>query len=88
MLLRGERPEHLFGNLLIYALMDGECRFVPIESFYKDFHGLATAWASELAATGERPYIFDDADPDSEGLDWRRSAASMRWWNWRANSKR
>lgn len=68
MLLRGERPEHLFGNLLIYALMDGECRFVPIESFYKDFHGLATAWASELAATGERPYIFDDADPDSEGL--------------------
>jgi 1-aminocyclopropane-1-carboxylate deaminase/D-cysteine desulfhydrase-like pyridoxal-dependent ACC family enzyme len=68
MLLRGDKPENLFGNLLIYALMDGECRFVPVESFYRDFHALATAWASDLAAAGERPYIFDDANPDSEGL--------------------
>ena len=68
MILRGERPEHLFGNLLIYALMDGACRFVTVESFYKDFTRLADAWASELAAAGERPYIFDDANPDSEGL--------------------
>jgi 1-aminocyclopropane-1-carboxylate deaminase/D-cysteine desulfhydrase-like pyridoxal-dependent ACC family enzyme len=68
MLLRGDKPEHLFGNLLIYGLMDGACRFVPHDSFYKNFGSLAADWASELAAAGERPYIFDDADPDSEGL--------------------
>jgi L-cysteate sulfo-lyase len=68
MLLRGEQPEHVSGNLLIYALMDGKCRFVPLETFYENFSRLADEWASELSAAGERPYIFDDVDPDSHGL--------------------
>lgn len=68
MLLRGERPEHVGGNLLIYALMDGKCRFVPLDTFYESFSRLADEWASELSAAGERPYIFDDVDPDSHGL--------------------
>lgn len=68
MLLRGERPDHLSGNLLIYALMNGRCRFVALDSFYNDFSRLADEWASELSAAGERPYIFDDVDPDSRGL--------------------
>jgi L-cysteate sulfo-lyase len=68
MLLRGDKPEHVSGNLLIYALMDGKCRFVPLDSFYNDFSRLADEWAFELSAAGERPYIFDDVDPDSHGL--------------------
>jgi 1-aminocyclopropane-1-carboxylate deaminase/D-cysteine desulfhydrase-like pyridoxal-dependent ACC family enzyme len=68
MILRGDRPDHLFGNLLVYALMDGQCRFVPVESYNRDFTRLANTWAAELTAAGERPYIFDDANPDSEGL--------------------
>jgi 1-aminocyclopropane-1-carboxylate deaminase/D-cysteine desulfhydrase-like pyridoxal-dependent ACC family enzyme len=68
MLLRGERPEHVGGNLLVYALMNGKCRFVPLDTFYENFARLADEWASELSAAGERPYIFDDVDPDSHGL--------------------
>jgi 1-aminocyclopropane-1-carboxylate deaminase/D-cysteine desulfhydrase-like pyridoxal-dependent ACC family enzyme len=68
MLLRGEKPAHVGGNLLIYALMNGQCRFVPLDTFYENFSRLADEWASELAAAGERPYIFDDVDPDSHGL--------------------
>ena len=68
MLLRGEQPEHLSGNLLIYALMDGRCRFVPLDSYYENFSRLADEWASELSAAGERTYTFDDVDPDSHGL--------------------
>jgi 1-aminocyclopropane-1-carboxylate deaminase/D-cysteine desulfhydrase-like pyridoxal-dependent ACC family enzyme len=68
LLLRGERPEHVSGNLLIYALMDGKCRFVPLDTYYENFSRLADEWASELTAAGERPYIFNDVDPDSHGL--------------------
>jgi 1-aminocyclopropane-1-carboxylate deaminase/D-cysteine desulfhydrase-like pyridoxal-dependent ACC family enzyme len=68
MLLRGEKPAHVGGNLLIYALMNGACRFVPLDTYYENFSRLADEWASELSAAGERPYIFDDVDPDSHGL--------------------
>jgi len=68
MLLRGERPERVGGNLLIYALMNGKCRFVPLDTYYETFARLADEWAAELTAAGERPYIFDDVDPDSHGL--------------------
>lgn len=68
MLLRGYRPTHLTGNLLIYALMNGHCRFVPPESYYNDFRRMATEWAAQLSAAGEVPYIFDDVDPKSRGI--------------------
>jgi 1-aminocyclopropane-1-carboxylate deaminase/D-cysteine desulfhydrase-like pyridoxal-dependent ACC family enzyme len=68
MLLRGEKPELVGGNLLIYALMDGKCRFVPLDYYYDNFARLADEWAAELTAAGERPYIYDDVNPDSYGL--------------------
>jgi 1-aminocyclopropane-1-carboxylate deaminase/D-cysteine desulfhydrase-like pyridoxal-dependent ACC family enzyme len=68
MLLRGVKPEHVGGNLLIYALMNGKCRFVPLDTYYQEFPRLADEWASELSAAGETPYVFNDVDPDSYGL--------------------
>jgi len=65
MLLRGEAPNQLDGNLLIYALLGGRARFVADDAYHRDFARLATEWAAELEAAGERVFIYDDVEATS-----------------------
>jgi 1-aminocyclopropane-1-carboxylate deaminase/D-cysteine desulfhydrase-like pyridoxal-dependent ACC family enzyme len=65
MLLRGDPPSRLEGNLLIYALLGGQARFVADDAYYADFSRLANEWAAELEQAGERVYIYDDVDATS-----------------------
>jgi 1-aminocyclopropane-1-carboxylate deaminase/D-cysteine desulfhydrase-like pyridoxal-dependent ACC family enzyme len=65
MLLRGDPPSSLEGNLLIYALLGGEARFVADDAYYHDFSRLAEEWEAELEEAGERVYVYDDVDSTS-----------------------
>jgi D-cysteine desulfhydrase family pyridoxal phosphate-dependent enzyme len=59
LILRGERPSRIEGNLLLDTLFGAECRFIPTERFYAEFDRAADAWADALAASGERPYVIN-----------------------------
>jgi 1-aminocyclopropane-1-carboxylate deaminase/D-cysteine desulfhydrase-like pyridoxal-dependent ACC family enzyme len=65
MLLRGDAPRQLEGNLLIYALLGGRARFVADDAYYRDFARLAREWAAELEEAGERVFIYDDVEATS-----------------------
>jgi len=65
MLLRGTAPSTLDGNLLIYALLGGRARFVADDAYHRDFARLASEWAAELEAAGERVFIYDDVESTS-----------------------
>ena len=68
LILRGERPGRLEGNLLLDALFGAEQRFIPADRFYQDFARVAEAWSTELRANGERPYVLDTLGWDSPTL--------------------
>jgi 1-aminocyclopropane-1-carboxylate deaminase/D-cysteine desulfhydrase-like pyridoxal-dependent ACC family enzyme len=65
MLLRGDAPSELDGNLLIYALLGGQARFVADDAYHRDFARLADEWAAELEEAGERVFIYDDVEATS-----------------------
>ncbi len=68
MLLRGDPPSQLEGNLLIYALLGGRARFVDDDAYYGDFARLAGEWTAELEAAGDRVYLYDDVDATSSSV--------------------
>jgi D-cysteine desulfhydrase family pyridoxal phosphate-dependent enzyme len=68
LILRGEPPPRLEGNLLLDVLFGAESRFIPADRFYEDFARAAAAWSAELRAAGERPYLIDTVGWDSHSL--------------------
>ena len=69
LILRGDPPARLEGNLLLDVLFGAETRFIPADRFYEDFAGVADAWSAELRAAGGRPYVIDTLGWDSHSLD-------------------
>lgn len=68
LVLRGDRPSHLEGNLLLDTIFGAELRFIPTDRFYREFDGVASAWASELSANGERPHVINTLGGDSDSV--------------------
>ena len=69
LILRGEPPARLEGNLLLDVLFGAEKRFIPADRFYEDFAHVTEVWSAELRAAGERPYVIDTLGWDSHSLD-------------------
>jgi D-cysteine desulfhydrase family pyridoxal phosphate-dependent enzyme len=69
LILRGEPPVRLEGNLLLDVLFGAETRFLPADRFYEDFARVAETWSAELRTGGERPYVIDTLGWDSHSLD-------------------
>lgn len=68
LILRGERPARLEGNLLLNTIFGAECRFVPTERFYDEFARIASGWADALSAEGERPYLINTLGSDTHSV--------------------
>ena len=68
LVLRGERPVRMEGNLLLDTLFGAECRFIPTERFYDEFEQVANGWADELAKDGERPYVINTLGFDTHSV--------------------
>lgn len=67
LLVRGERPAQVEGNLLLDGIFGAECRFLG-ERFYADFATSAERWSQELREGGETPYLIDTLGNDSRSL--------------------
>ena len=68
LVLRGERPTRLEGNLLLDAVFGAECRFIPGERFYDEFEQVASGWADALSTQGERPYLINTLGFDTHSV--------------------
>ncbi len=68
LVLRGERPVRMEGNLLLDTIFGAECRFIPTERFYGEFEQVASGWADALSAQGERPYVINTLGSDTHSV--------------------
>ena len=68
LVLRGERPTRMEGNLLLDTVFGAECRFIPGERFYDEFAQVASDWADALSAQGERPYLINTLGFDTHSV--------------------
>ena len=68
LVLRGERPVRMEGNLLLDTLFGAECRFIPTERFYDEFEQVANGWADALSKDGERPYVVNTLGFDTHSV--------------------
>ena len=68
LVLRGERPARMEGNLLLDTVFGAECRFIPGERFYDEFEQVASGWADALSAQGERPYLINTLGFDTHSV--------------------
>jgi D-cysteine desulfhydrase family pyridoxal phosphate-dependent enzyme len=68
LILRGERPDRMEGNLLLDTIFGAECRFIPTERFYDEFEQVASGWTDALSAQGERPYVVNTLGSDTHSV--------------------
>ena len=68
LILRGDEPRRVEGNLLLDKLFGAEVRYLAADRFYGEFATTADAWAAELRAAGEVPYLMDTLGSDSASL--------------------
>jgi len=67
LLLRGDRPGRLDGNLLLDNLAGADCRFIPEEEYFTSLQPRLDELAAEVRAAGGTPYIIAEGGSDPVG---------------------
>lgn len=67
LLLRGDRPHDLDGNLLLDHLAGADLRFISTEKYRGDLPGELNRLASEVNRTGGKAYIIPEGGSNSVG---------------------
>jgi 1-aminocyclopropane-1-carboxylate deaminase/D-cysteine desulfhydrase-like pyridoxal-dependent ACC family enzyme len=68
LILRGECPARVEGNLLLDRIFGAECRFISTERFYAEFDDVASEWSNGLSMRGERPYVVNTLGRDTHSV--------------------
>lgn len=68
LLLRGERPEELDGNLLLDGLSGARISFYSEREYLQGVEGIANAWISEYADDGIKAYFIPTGASNCVGL--------------------
>ena len=68
LILRGERPNRVEGNLLLDSIFRAEYRFIPTDRFYAEFDDVTSEWAQELSAQDERTYVINTLGRDTHSV--------------------
>ena len=68
LILRGECPARVEGNLLLDRIFGAECRFISTERFYAEFDDVASEWADALSTQGERTYVINTLGRDTHSV--------------------
>ena len=68
LILRGERPARVEGNLLLDSIFGAECRFISTERFYAEFDNVASEWGEALSRQSERAYVINTLGRDTHSV--------------------